>query len=75
MKRQIRSATGPYGNNVNVNMEQMQILRNALKTAYNTLEEMDDDTFNACDGEGIIDDIDTALREVDSAIKFVKGLN
>lgn len=74
MKRQITAAVGPYGNNVNVDVEKMQDLRGYLQLAFDTLEEMDDQTFNAVDGEALIDDLDIAIHEVRDSIKFAKGL-
>lgn len=73
MKRQITAAVGPYGNNVDVQYSKVYQLKRALRTAYDTLEDMDDNTFNACDGEALIDDLDIALREVDSVLRFVRG--
>lgn len=73
MKRQIRSATGPYGNTVNVNLKQMELLRSTLQKAYDILEDMDDDTFNACDGEALINDLDIAVHEVATAVDTVKS--
>ena len=72
MKRQIKSVTGPYGNNINVNIEKMEDLKGYLQLAYDILEEMDDATFQLADGEALLDDLDTAIRELNESIKFGK---
>ncbi len=72
MKRQIKSATGPYGNQINVNIEKMEDLRGYLQLAYDILEEMDDETFQLADGEALMNDLDTAIREVNDSIRFGK---
>ncbi len=73
MKRQIKAAVGPYGNNVDVQYNKVFQLKRSLRAAYDILEDMDDDTFNACDGEALIDDLDTALHEVDTVLRFARG--
>lgn len=76
MKRQIKSAIGPYGNQINVNIEKLEDLRGYLRLAYNTIDEMDDETFQAIgDGEQLSDDLDVYIRELDYSIKFLQGIN
>lgn len=72
MKKQVKAARGPYGNEINVNINSLKELANHLQDAYDCLDEMDDDTFALADGEALINDLDTAIREVVSAIKFAK---
>ena len=74
MKRQIKSATGPYGNDVSIEYNKALELKKHLQAAFDILEEMDDETFNACDGEALIDDLDVAIHEVESTLKFARGL-
>ena len=73
MKRQIKSATGPYGNQINVNIQKLEDLRGYLQLAYDTLEELDDESFQLADGEALMDDLDTAIREVNDGIKFAQN--
>lgn len=76
MKRQVKAAVGPYGNNINVNIGKLEDLRGYLRLAYDTIDEMDDETFQAIgDGEQLSDDLDVYIRELDYSIKFLHGLN
>ncbi len=76
MKRQIKSATGPYGNQINVDVRELENLKQYLQKAYDTLDFIDDETFQAIgDGETMSDDLDIYIRELDQTIKFVRGLN
>ena len=74
MKKYVKAAVGPYGNSINVEYSRMTDLKKSLQHAYDILEEMDDETFQLCDGEALIDDLDTAIREVDSRIQWYNGL-
>ena len=47
-------------------------LQRSLQDAYDVLENMNDETFQACDGEALIDDLDVAIREVSSAMEWAK---
>ena len=69
----IKAVKGPYGNEVSVDLLKMQDLRGYLQLAFDTLEEMDDETFQAVDGEGFIDDLDIAIHEVNDAIRFAEN--
>ena len=70
----VKAATGPYGNNINVQYGRMMQLRRSLQDAYDILENMDDETFHVCDGEALMDDLDTAIHEIVAAMDWVKGL-
>ena len=75
MKRQITaSKIGPYGNNISINVSKADMLADALRQAYDALEEMDDETFQAVDGEAMMNDIDDYLREVSSVIEWYDSL-
>ena len=75
MKRQIRSATGPYGNQINVDVRELTNLKNYLQKAYDTLDFIDDETFQAIgDGEQMSDDLDIYIRELDTTIDMLKKM-
>ena len=75
MKKQIKAAVGPYGNNINVDIEKLEDLRGYLRLAYDAIDEMDDETFQAIgDGEQLSDDLGIYLRELDSQIKMLHNM-
>ena len=75
MKRQIRSATGPYGNQINVDVRELINLKNYLQKAYDTLDFIDDETFQAIgDGEQMSNDLDVYIRELDTTIDMLKKM-
>lgn len=75
MKRVVRSATGPYGNQINVNVKELVNLKQYLQKAFDQLEWLDDETFQAIgDGEQLSDDLDTYIRELDTTIQMLKEM-
>ena len=75
MKRQIKAAVGPYGNQINVDIRELINLKNYLQKAYDTLDFIDDETFQAIgDGEQMSDDLDTYIRELDTTIDMLKKM-
>ena len=51
------------------NMSSARRLMQTLKEAYNILDAMDVETWEAVDGEAMQDDLDVYIREVQSAIR------
>ena len=75
MKRQIKSVTGPYGNSINVDIDKLGDLKGYLQIAYDTIEEMDDETFQAIgDGEQLTNDLDIYIRELNTTINMLHRL-
>lgn len=73
--KSVKAATGPYGNEINVNIEALKDLRGYLRLAFDSLEEMDDETFQAIgDGEQLSYDLDAYLRELDITINMLKEM-
>lgn len=72
MKRVVRAAVGPYGNQINVNIGKLEDLRGYLQLAYDTIDEMDDETFQAIgDGEQLSSDLDIYIRELYTTIDML----
>ena len=60
-----------YGNTIKVNS--LRVLQRKLQEAYNIVEDLDDETFQALgDGETLVDDLDTYIREIAQTIKDYK---
>lgn len=75
MKRQIKAAVGPYGNQINVDVRELTNLKNYLQKAYDTLDFLDDETFQAIgDGEQMSEDLDIYIRELDTTIDMLKKM-
>jgi len=75
MKRQIKAAVGPYGNQINVDVRELINLKNYLQKAYDTLDFIDDETFQAIgDGEQMSEDLDIYIRELDTTIDMLKKM-
>ena len=75
MKRQIKAAVGPYGNQINVDVRELINLKNYLQKAYDTLDFIDDETFQAIgDGEQMSNDLDVYIRELDTTIDMLKKM-
>ena len=55
--------------NSGVNVAKAKRLLDTLKDAYNQLNAMDYDTYEAVDGEAMQEDLDVYLRELDSIVK------
>lgn len=55
--------------NSGVNASKAKRLLDTLKDAYNQLDAMDYDTYEAVDGEAMQEDLDVYLRELDSIVK------
>ena len=73
MKRQIKSSyIGPYGNKLNIDIEKLSDLKGYLQLAYDTCEEMDDETFQAIgDGESLVDDLDIYVHELQTTLNML----
>lgn len=55
--------------NSGVNAAKAKRLLDTLKDAYNQLDAMDYDTYEAVDGEAMQEDLDIYLRELDAIVK------
>ena len=74
MKRQISAARGPYGNEINVNTNALVLLQRTLQDAYDIIEELDDETFQAAQLETLVEELDISIREIRDTIKFARSL-
>lgn len=74
-KSAVKAATGPYGNNINVDVRELTNLKQYLQKAYDTLDYIDDETFQAIgDGEQMSNDLDIYIRELDTTLMMYKKL-
>lgn len=47
-----------------VDLKKMYELQNRLQSAYNYLTDLDDKTYEACDGDALMNDLDTYVRQL-----------
>lgn len=69
----IKAATGLSGSEISINTRKVEQIQKALQTAYDLIEELDDDSFQATQGENMMDDLDIWIRQCDYTIRWAKG--
>lgn len=73
--RPINAATGSYGNQINVNIGELVNLKQHLQKAFDQVEGLDDETFQAIgDGEQLSEDLNTYIRELATTIQMLKEM-
>lgn len=73
--KSIKAATGPYGNQINVDVRELENLKQYLQKAYDQLDYLDDESFQAIgDGEQMQSDLDDYVRELDITINMLKEM-
>ena len=73
--KSVKAVTGPYGNQINVDTRELINLKQYLQKAYDQLDYLDDETFQAIgDGEQMQADLDDYIRELDITINMLKEM-
>ena len=70
----VAAKRGLGGDSVSIDVNMAEELQKSLQRAYDILESMDDETFQAVDGEPMIEDLNTYIMEVASAKSTYLGM-